>query len=68
MDGYEAFFDKYINFLKNPDLLKYSEMMLEYADNLQALENINDEELSTGDMAYYLEVYARIMTKLSTFE
>ena len=65
MDGYEAFFDRYIEFLNNPDMLRYSEMMLEYVDTLQALDEIDDDELSAGDMAYYIEVYARIMAKMS---
>ena len=68
MDKYEDFFDKYIRFLKDPDIFRYSEMMIEYSETMEALEKMGEEELSTGELAYYTEVHARIISKLSTLE
>lgn len=73
MDSYEAFFDKYIKFMKkyeNSDdvagmLNEYTEYMTEYADYIQKLDEIDTDELSVADAAYYAEVQARIYKKLS---
>ena len=68
MDGYETFFDKYIAFLKNPDMLRYAEIMLEYSETMESFERIDEDDLSTGELAYYTEVHARIMSKLSDID
>ena len=65
MDEYEAFFDRYIEFMKDPDLLRYAEFMAEYAETLEGLEDLSDYDLTSAELAYYLEVYARIMDRLS---
>jgi hypothetical protein len=72
MDGYEAFFDEYIAFLGSMDeeddgfgiLFRYADMMSRYADMMDSLDAIEDEELSTADEIYYLEVLSRINRKL----
>ena len=67
MDSYEAFFDEYIAFMKkyeaNPGDL---ELLGEYADyiNLAKLSAVEQDDLSVADLAYYTEVYARIMKKV----
>lgn len=75
MDSYEAFFDEYVEFMKkyeNADSTSQMSMMSDFADYmtkysevLSALEKIEDEDLSDAEMAYYLEVYSRIMKKMS---
>ena len=72
MDSYEAFFDEYCEFMKamNDDptdftmLLKYADMMSRYADTMEKLDAIDEDELSLADDAYYIEVMARINVKL----
>lgn len=72
MDSYEAFFDEYCDFLKAMDddpsnftfLMEYAEMMLRYADTMDKLDAIDEDELSDADLAYYIEVMARINKKL----
>lgn len=73
MDGYEEFFDEYVDILKkykeNPSdlsiLAEYTEIMEEYTDTMEELDDIDQDDLSEADLAYYLEVYSRIMKKIS---
>lgn len=75
MDGYEAFFDSYIEFMKGYDtsstapaqLLKYTEMMTEYAKTMEALEKIEETTLSEADDRYCTEVMLRINQKLAAY-
>lgn len=72
MDSYEAFFNEYAELMKavseNPSdislMMKYAEFMGKYAEMLDALENIDESELSTAELSYYIEVTARIEQKL----
>ena len=72
MDSYEAFFDEYLAFMASMDeegdgfgvLLRYAEMMERYAEVMDSLDDIDEEELSTADEIYYLEVLSRIERKL----
>ena len=64
MDDYEAFFDEYIAFMENPDMSQYAAFMAKYASAMSALDAMGSEDLSDGDMAYYLEVMTRINQKL----
>lgn len=74
MDSYEAFFDKYVAFLKKYDeeghpasmLADYTDMMKQYADTMAKFEAIDESTLSDADLAYYIEVNARIQQKLLT--
>ena len=45
-------------------LLRYAEMMERYAEVMDSLDDIDEEELSTADEIYYLEVLSRINRKL----
>jgi hypothetical protein len=73
MDSYEAFFDKYIRFMKqyeksNNDvgmMIDYASFLTQYADMIQKLEAIDDNELSMEDSAYYLKITTRIYKKLA---
>ena len=72
MDSYEAFFDEYLDFMESADeeeegfgyLLRYAAMMERYVEVMDSLDAIGDEELSTADELYYLEVLSRINKKL----
>lgn len=72
MDSYEAFFDEYVEFMKeymeSEDVASmmgdYADMMTQYADTMRALEEIDEDELSTEEALYYSEVMARISQKL----
>ena len=72
MDSYEAFFDEYLDFMESADeegdgfgyLLRYAAMMERYVEVMDSLDAIGDEELSTADELYYLEVLGRINRKL----
>jgi hypothetical protein len=73
MDSYEAFFDEYVDFMSNFDanssgagaLRDYAQLMTRYSEMMSALESFNEDDMSAADLAYYLEVYSRIMVKLS---
>lgn len=72
MDSYEEFFDKYCEFMKkysNSDdvtsmLTDYTDYMTRYTETMKKMEAINQNDLSTAEVAYYTEVSARISQKL----
>ncbi len=72
MDSYEAFFDKYCEFMKNYDtsntslsmLTDYANFMAQYSDAMAKLDAMGKEEMSDAESAYYLQVMARINQKL----
>lgn len=72
MDSYEAFFDEYIDFMKQYTssndplgmLEDYTDYMTQYADTMSAMDEIDDSELTSEELAYYLEVTARVNQKL----
>lgn len=72
MDSYEAFFDEYIAFMEkyanttDPTamLSDYMDFMTRYIEAMEALEAINEDDLSSAELAYYLEVMTRINQKL----
>ena len=72
MDSYEAFFDEYVAFMKSYEessdptsmLSDYLSLMTQYTETMQALESIDEDELSDADALYYAEVSLRISQKL----
>lgn len=74
MDGYEQFFNEYVDFINsytNADPLdalnmleSYSSYMEQYAETLTKLGEINQGELSAADLLYYTEVTKRIYDKI----
>lgn len=70
MDDYEAFFDSYIEFMKSYDssnpvlLMKYMEMMEKYTEATEALEKIDESELTKEELQYYTDTMLRIEKKL----
>ena len=73
MDSYEAFFDEYIAFMQkyasDPGnamsmLSDYMDFLNRYTEVMAAMESIDTSNLSSEDMAYYLEVTNRISQKL----
>lgn len=73
MDSYEAFYDEYCTLLEqyqeNPTdlgvLAQYTEMMSKLAEMDEAFDAWDDEEMSNEELAYYLEVSARIQQRLA---
>lgn len=74
MDAYEAFFDEYIEFMEKYTkadandmvalMADYTEYMKKYTEAMDKMNAINEDELSTADKLYYVEVTGRINTKL----
>ena len=72
MDSYEAFFDEYVEFMKTYEdsddptsmLMDYADYMTKYADAMEKLDQIDEEELTTAEYAYYVDTMARIEKKL----
>lgn len=71
VDQYEAFMDKYVDFMKAYDasdasmLAKYTELMTEYAEFMSATENYKQEDYSVDDWKYYMDAQKRVLKKLS---
>ena len=72
VDSYEAFFDEYVAIMKkykeNPTdlsiLTDYATYMGQYADMMQKFEAWENEDLNKAELAYYIDVQARITKKL----
>ncbi|MCD7807807.1 MAG: hypothetical protein LUH02_00575 [Erysipelotrichaceae bacterium] len=73
MDSYEDFFDEYIAFMEKyaesddslSMLADYSSYLSQYSETMQKMDAIDEDDLSDEELAYYLEVTARITKKLS---
>ncbi len=72
MDDYEAWFDHYCEVMKkyqdNPSdlglMTEMTELLSEETTMLEQLENMDESEMNSAELAYYLEVTARIQGKL----
>ncbi len=72
MDSYEEFMDEYVAFMKkyqadptNLSLLTdYANYMSEYADCVEAFGEWEDEDMNAAELAYYIDVQARVNKKL----
>lgn len=72
VDGYEAFFDEYIEFMKSfkesgnsaKMLSEYKDFMSKYAETMKALEDLENEEMNADELKYYTDAVYRINKKL----
>ena len=72
MDEYEKFFDEYCEFMEkvsnNPEdltlMLQYGDFMTQYTETMEALEDMENDDLNDAEMKYYLETMDRINKKL----
>ena len=72
MDDYEAWFDHYCEVMKkyqeNPSdlelLTEMSDLIAEETTMFEQLENMDESEMNNAELAYYIEVTARIEKKL----
>ena len=72
MDSYEAFYTEYCEFMKeyseNPtdltSLAKYSDMLVKAEEMNEAFEAWDEDELSSEELKYYLDVNNRVMKML----
>ncbi|MCD7892301.1 MAG: hypothetical protein LUG60_01240 [Erysipelotrichaceae bacterium] len=75
MDSYEDFFDEYIAFMEkyasadSGDALSmlsdYSSYLTKYSETMEKMDAWEDDDLTDEELAYYVEVTARITKKLS---
>ena len=68
MDSYEAFFSNYIDAMSSGDYIQMLNALTNYAEMIEALEDLDDADLTEGEAAYYIEVYTRIMQKLALYD
>ncbi len=72
MDAYEAFVDEYVDIFKkykaNPTdmsiLAEYTDYVTRYEEVCETFEAWEDEDLSADELAYYVDVQARVSKKL----
>lgn len=70
MDEYEEFMDKYVDFMKSYDandvtmLSEYTELLSQYNTYMDKVSKIDEDSLSSADLAYYLDVTNRVNKKL----
>lgn len=73
MDSYEEFMNEYCEFMKKYSssndtaslMNDYANYMKKYADMTDKINSIDEDELNAEELAYYTEVSARVMKKLS---
>ena len=73
LDSYETFFNEYADFMErykaSDDVASmmgdYASYMAQYAEFMQKLDEVNNENMSTEEAAYFLEVSARITERLA---
>ena len=73
VDDCEAFFDEYVAFMQKYQesgdtealVADYTDFMTRYTDMMAALEEIDESTLNDAEKAYYTEVSARILQKVS---
>lgn len=78
MDSYEAFFDKYIDFMNRYEsadttelmnmMTDYLQYMTDFVETMEEMEEMEDEEMSTEEALYYAQVTSRISRKLMAVE
>lgn len=76
LDSYEAFMDEYVAFMqkyRNADpselaamMADYYAMMSRYSEFAEAIDALDEAELTNAELAYYLEVTNRVNQKLLT--
>ena len=66
MDIFYEFYKEYFDSISNLDFQKMMELAVKAEDVDAALEKIDDMELSDGDMAYYMSIYANILEIISS--
>lgn len=72
MDSYEEFMDEYVAFMKkyqaNPAdlslLTDYANYMKKYTEFAEEFSKWEDEEMNAAELAYYIDVQARVSKKL----
>ena len=72
LDRYETFIDSYIDFMqeykKNPTdlnlMMKYTSILQEYMEFVEAVEAYDSEDMSEADALYYAEVTLRCSQKM----
>ncbi len=72
MDSYEAYMNEYVEFMKkynanstDPSLMtQYVTVMQKYAEQVDAFEKWESEDLNTAEMNYYIDVQTRVNKKL----
>ena len=74
LDSYEAFMDEYAAFMQrymNADgntmlslLGDYYSMLERYTEFAEAIDDMDESEMTTAELAYYIEVTSRVSQKL----
>ena len=70
MDSYEAFINKYVEFMETYDendvsmMMKYLEFVDSYYDMTAKFEAWESEDLNDAELSYYIDVQARTNKKL----
>ena len=74
MDSCEQFYDEYVAFMQKYQenssdltlLADYASYMTRYEEMMNKLDAIEEDDLTTAELAYYIEVTSRIQQKLLT--
>lgn len=72
LDDYEAFMNEYCDFMEKYStsddqgsmLGDYTQFMLKYAEAMESIDKVNESDLNDIELAYYIEVTARIEKRL----
>ena len=74
VDSYEEFMNRYVEFMENYDssdasaVLEYTELVSKYSEFIEATGNLNEDDYSVSDWAYYTAAQARVLDRLSKIQ
>lgn len=74
VDSYEAFMNRYVDFMKKYDSMdpsafyEYTELITKYAEFIDATDKLNEDDYSLSDWAYYTDAQARILMRMNELQ
>lgn len=74
VDGFESFFNKYVDVMKSVSngssdlsvLGEYATLLSEYADWMNKIEEFESKDMTAEDSKYFWDAYARVMNNLTS--
>lgn len=73
VDGFEAFFNKYVDVMESiasgnnlSAIADYATLLSEYAEWMEKIDEFESKDMTAEDSKYFWDAYARVMSKLTS--
>ena len=67
MDSYEAFYDSYFDAITGDNYLQLIALVERMGEVQERFDALEDADLTDAEMAYYIEIHARILQKMTLY-